>query len=41
VLTGVAVLSHAYAWAVGYQGSTKTLIEHWNGFSWKVVPSPN
>jgi len=31
-------------WAVGSHlkdGSTKTLIEHWNGSSWKVVGSPN
>ena len=34
------------AWAVGYYlppgGShTRTLIEHWNGTRWSVVPSPN
>jgi hypothetical protein len=27
-------------WAVGAEGE-RTLIEHWNGSTWKVVPSPN
>jgi hypothetical protein len=39
-LIGVAVLSSASAWAVGYQGD-KTLIERWNGTAWTVQPSPN
>jgi hypothetical protein len=39
-LEGVAVLSGAYAWAVGYRGD-KTLIERWNGTAWTVQPSPN
>lgn len=39
-LQGVAVLSRAYAWAVGYRGN-KTLIERWNGTAWTVQPSPN
>ncbi|MGH3401949.1 MAG: hypothetical protein ACRDRJ_05415 [Streptosporangiaceae bacterium] len=39
-LEGVAVLSRAYAWAVGYRGN-KTLIERWNGKAWAVQPSPN
>jgi hypothetical protein len=39
-LEGVAVLSRAYAWAVGYRGN-KTLIERWNGKAWTVQPSPN
>ena len=43
-------LSATDVWAVGYagQGSTsaggvnyKTLVEHWNGASWEVIPSPN
>ena len=32
------------AWAVGFQfsgGTDQTLIEHWNGAAWKVVPSPD
>jgi hypothetical protein len=37
-LSGVAALSAASAWAVGYTypigSSVKTLIEHWNGKSW-------
>jgi hypothetical protein len=41
LLQGVAVLSGAYAWAVGYQGMYHTLIERWNGTSWTVQPSPN
>jgi hypothetical protein len=43
-LYGVTAISARDAWAVGedFVGvSTKTLIEHWNGKSWKVVTSPN
>jgi hypothetical protein len=48
VLNGVAALAANNVWAVGYQqrsttsgNTTRTLIEHWNGASWSVVPSPN
>jgi len=43
-LTGVAALSSCNAWAVGYYSTgtaDQTLIEHWNGTSWQVVPSPD
>jgi len=45
-LNGVAASHDADAWAVGYwsdttYGYSKTLILHWNGSSWSVVPSPN
>src|SRR5205085_7362535 len=50
-LTGVTVLSGRSAWAVGWWSdgpdpvtqryTTQTLIEHWNGSTWKVQPSPN
>jgi hypothetical protein len=45
-LRGVAATSPRNAWAVGYYHSgtasaDKTLIEHWNGSSWTLVPSPN
>ena len=43
-LYGVTAISAGSAWAVGeyFVGvNTLTLIEHWNGKSWKVVPSPN
>jgi hypothetical protein len=44
-LSGVAAVSANNAWAVGYSfnsgGIPQTLIEHWNGTSWKVIPSPN
>lgn len=47
-LTGVAATSPSNAWAVGSYASPEsgsfgllTLIEHWNGRTWKVVPSPN
>ncbi|MEO8954926.1 MAG: CHAP domain-containing protein [Ktedonobacteraceae bacterium] len=43
-LSSVAVLSANDIWAVGALGSTdssQTLIEHWDGSSWSVVPSPN
>ena len=48
VLTGVTALAPNDVWAAGYftrdVNSTrpaKTLIEHWDGSSWKIVPSPN
>jgi hypothetical protein len=47
---GVAAASASDAWAVGQLGgggpgsgsgrSDRTLIEHWNGSSWAIVPSP-
>jgi hypothetical protein len=47
-LNAVLALAPNDAWAVGYstpgkagQSATLTLILHWNGTSWKVVPSPN
>ena len=45
VLKAVRGTSATNVWAVGfYQGSSnvsQTLILHWNGSSWKVVPSPD
>ena len=46
-LYGVAVDSTSDVWAVGYSYNkgngypNQTLIEHWNGTSWSVVPSIN
>jgi hypothetical protein len=43
-LLSVAVLSGCDAWTVGYRsdgGAPSTLIEHWNGSAWAVIPSPN
>jgi len=46
-LNGVVALSTTDAWAVGEHLSatsstpSQTLIEHWNGTSWSIVPSPN
>jgi alpha-tubulin suppressor-like RCC1 family protein len=45
-LAGVDELSSDNAWAVGSIGAPSgtgnlTLIEHWNGSAWSVVPSPN
>jgi hypothetical protein len=47
-LLGAAALASNDVWAVGYSATnppesstSKTLIEHWNGTSWTVVPSPN
>jgi hypothetical protein len=40
VLNAVAATSARDAWAVGSIGR-KTLIVHWDGTSWKRVPSPN
>jgi hypothetical protein len=44
VLYGVNCTSASDCWAVGYQGNQfgdQTLIEHWDGTSWVVIPSPN
>jgi hypothetical protein len=44
-LFGIEAISASNIWAVGrYQNATGpslTLVEHWNGASWKVVPSPS
>lgn len=43
-LNSVTCTSSSNCWAVGYgypNGSAETLIEHWNGAAWSVVPSPN
>ena len=44
-LSAVSVRSGSNAWAVGSAEDAaevpKTLIEHWNGHAWTVVPSPN
>jgi hypothetical protein len=47
-LSGVVAVAANDVWAVGDQWARRTrphgdrtLIEHWNGSSWKVVPSPN
>ena len=43
-LSGVSALSNNDVWAVGsyINGSVyQTLVEHWNGAVWSVVPSPN
>jgi hypothetical protein len=44
-LQGVAAISANNVWAVGYHSTGifqgQTLIEHWNGSTWSVVPSPN
>lgn len=45
VLTGVTALSATNAWAAGYYRNSaaqyQTLIQHWNGAQWSVMPSPN
>lgn len=44
-LGGVVAISKDNAWAFGFYEkpttSFRTLVEHWNGSSWSVVPSPN
>src|SRR5436309_3023426 len=46
-LTGVAAVAPNDIWAVGYSslspygGTERTLIEHWDGTSWSIVPSPS
>jgi hypothetical protein len=45
ILWGVSASSASDAWAVGWlvnqAGRHQTLILHWNGSSWRQVPSPN
>ena len=45
VLNGILAFTSDNVYAVGYQpaknGAVETLIEHWDGSSWTVVPSPN
>jgi hypothetical protein len=44
VFDGVAMVSACDAWAVGFAsggGSDQTLIEHWDGSAWSVVPAPS
>lgn len=51
ILSGVATISANDIWAVGTyipnsgwspsQVPLQTLIEHWNGTSWSIIPSPN
>src|SRR5581483_8436842 len=43
-LSGVTVVSASNVWAVGYYDNgtvRRSLVEHWNGSTWKVVASPN
>ncbi|MEO5952374.1 MAG: hypothetical protein ABIQ44_07910, partial [Chloroflexia bacterium] len=43
-LLGVSAVSAGDVWTVGYyqkDGTYRTLIEHWNGTEWSIVPSPN
>src|SRR5213078_2488767 len=44
-LKAVAVLGRSNAWAVGFwtppTGVNRTLIQHWDGATWTVVPSPD
>jgi hypothetical protein len=44
-LLGVSELPAGGTWAVGYfvnaEYAQRTLIEHWDGNSWQVIPSPN
>lgn len=47
-LVSVSAVSSSDVWAVGYSyngsvsdSQSKTLIMHWNGANWSVVPSPN
>jgi hypothetical protein len=44
-LNGVFAFASDNVYAVGYQpaanGAVQTLIEHWDGSAWTVVPSPN
>jgi hypothetical protein len=43
-LLSVGCVSNSDCWAVGYyydgNGVGRTLVEHWNGSAWSIVPSP-
>jgi len=44
IVRGIAATAPANAWAVGVDrpgAHYRTMILHWNGTAWKVVPSPN
>ena len=45
ILAGVTCLSTSDCWAVGYYYDSasrhQTLIQHWDGGAWTIVPSPN
>ena len=46
ILWSVTALSTNDVWAAGYStdavsGQFRSLIEHWNGSAWSIVPSPN
>lgn len=45
-LHGVAAISASDAWAVGHSSSGNaldqtTLVQHWNGTDWSIIPSPS
>ncbi len=43
-LNGVAAIAPDDVWAVGSSGQgapSRTLIEHWDGTAWSIIPSPN
>ena len=43
-LTSIAIVAENDVWAVGAyarKGISRTLITHWNGLEWEIVPSPN
>jgi hypothetical protein len=44
-LFGVSELETGHTWAVGYyvnaEYAQQTLVEHWDGSAWHVIPSPN
>src|SRR6266516_7922889 len=40
--SGVAPVSATNVWAIGsYSNFSQTLIEHWNGRQWIIIPSPS
>lgn len=44
-LRSIAAISENDVWAVGFYSTTnnleRTLIQHWDGTEWRVIPSPN
>jgi hypothetical protein len=41
VLDSISAVSSSDIWAVGGTDVSNTLVEHWNGRAWSIVPSPS
>jgi hypothetical protein len=39
--TNCFAIGSSGTYAIGRESNTKTLVEHWNGSRWSILPSPN